>query len=80
MRSDHVVIDFAGNWSPVMTNEGPYRFPEAASHITTSGPSLYRWAFEHQGRRVVYIGETDDLRRRVGQYLSPAPASRRTSG
>ena len=37
-----------------------------------SGPAIYRWVIEFSGQSLkVYIGETEELGRRLYQYLNP---------
>ena len=38
-------------------------------------PAIYRWSFLKKGLPVkAYIGETEDLRKRVGGYINPGPS------
>jgi len=62
---------------PVYASPGqPYRFPQKTTKFLRQryqGPAVYCWRIERPGlRRVVYIGETDCVVRRLGGVLSPS--------
>jgi hypothetical protein len=40
------------------------------------GPGIYRFRLTRGGARGVYIGESDDMSRRFGQYRNPEPSQR----
>lgn len=67
-----------GSWirlGPAATTaDGRLRLPEPPA-----GPGLYRFLFTAPTRSV-YIGETEEFRRRFGGYTNPAPVSARTCG
>jgi hypothetical protein len=65
-------------WKPVLQDDGgPYRFPSPLAQRKAgpyAGPAVYRWLpfRETPGdMRRVYIGEADNLARRVYHYLNP---------
>lgn len=65
-------------WIPVEIDSGiPFEFSDNAIRSVPrilAKPAVYRWAvFEKQILRKVCIGETEDLRRRVREYLKPDP-------
>lgn len=72
-------IQLRYRWEAVETAPNvPLRFPDALTpHLRRcwSGPAVYRWVVsrrEHGDLRRVYIGETDNLPRRIYGYLYPA--------
>lgn len=70
-------LKFEYHWHAVEGSPGvAYLFPGAVTHYVTANyslPAVYRWAIlDTQGRFVaVYFGETENLTRRIGQYLNP---------
>ena len=81
-------LDIDYQWLRVEAASGAdYAYPQAVGkHIDEhySKPAVYRWAFfkpaegpspeERQHPRAVYIGETENLARRLRGYLSPGPS------
>ena len=68
-------------WRPVEGELGkPYRFPNAlTSHLKAqaASPAVYRWVIYHEepgDLRKLYIGETEQLSRRIYHYLKPGPS------
>ncbi len=66
-------------WVPVEVRNGvPFDFSTiGASFIKQLPqiPAVYRWAvYEKNILRKVYIGETEDLKKRVYQYFKPGPS------
>jgi hypothetical protein len=59
----------AGNIS--LDSEQKIRFPKTASR-----PGLYRFEIASQDGRAHYIGETDQLPRRLQHYRTPGPSQR----
>ena len=72
---NNLVISFG--WVPIQGSQGtPYRFPEAATKYLRERygtPAIYRWLVQRDQRRCVYIGETENLVRRLVHYLRPGP-------
>lgn len=70
-------------WDSVITRSGTqYQFPQAKSALSEevySRPVVYRWCVSKPGKEphVCYIGETDNLFRRIGNYLNAHPAKAR---
>jgi hypothetical protein len=65
-------------WAPVEIHSGAlFEFSDQAIRFVSrilASPAVYRWAvFENQVLRKVCIAETDNLRRRVREYLNPGP-------
>ena len=48
----------------------PYRFPDPPDALP-DGPAIYSWWVNDLP---VYVGEGEELRRRIKQYLSPGPS------
>ena len=77
----HALIDLTYEWITVVhDDETPYRFPLP---IKRSGPyaipAVYRWLpFQQQPGdfRRAYIGESENLARRVCGYLKPGPSQK----
>ncbi len=65
------------HWADVQSSQGvTYRFPERVTDFMKdkhTRPAVYRWTVRNAtlSLRALYVGETDNLARRVGQYLSP---------
>lgn len=59
-------------WEPLgrvtMGDDGRLVFPKVPK-----APALYRLRTRHGGRDAVYIGESDNLSRRFGNYRNPGP-------
>ncbi|OAB45992.1 hypothetical protein [Paenibacillus glacialis] len=71
---NNLSLDF--NWSKVETDEIPYLYPQTFDRSMNKNlqvPSVYRWRIYKTDSecRDVYIGETDNLKRRVTGYLKP---------
>ena len=71
-----LVVRLDYEWRSVRDGTGaPYRFPAERGDIRQrhSGPAIYRWVVTDSDGRVdsVYIGETGNLGRRLGNHLSP---------
>lgn len=63
-------------WVAVADELGePYRFPRPVGSLRSKypGPSIYRWVSRRPDGTVesVYVGETDNLGRRIYGYLNP---------
>jgi hypothetical protein len=54
---------------PVRLQSGALRFPKVDPH-----PGVYRLMLSGPAGLSVYVGETDNLRRRMGNYRSPGPS------
>src|SRR5450756_646646 len=74
-------VELDHEWVPVQTAPGvPYRFPqELTPHFRTvyAGPAVYRWVVYQQepgDLRRLYVGEADQLPRRLYHYLHPGPS------
>jgi hypothetical protein len=55
----------------------PYSFPQEISRYLRQhfqGPAIYRWHVQREGKPAVYIGETENLARRLSHYLKPGPS------
>jgi len=71
------ILEIKYRWVDVQSSQGAsYRFPNAATEymrLKYAGPALYRWTVRTStmNLRALYIGETDDLVRRIRQYLAP---------
>lgn len=55
----------------------PYCFPQEISQYLRKryvGPAVYRWLLERDSIRSIYIGETENLARRLHHYLKPGPS------
>ncbi len=68
-------IWIALDWMPVRTADGqPYLYPGEKRLLRAADlhrPAVYRWAIRREKKRDTYlVGETDDLGRRFGEYLS----------
>jgi len=59
-------------WRPlgrvVFDDVGRLEFPKAPS-----APALYRFRIRHGGREAAYLGESENLSRRFGNYRNPGP-------
>jgi hypothetical protein len=69
-------FEIAFRWEDVESGPGePYRFPDKPTrHMQKYRvPGVYRWAiFRNDGTlEAVYVGEAEDLKRRLGDYLNP---------
>ena len=67
----NVSIRFAWNVIGEVTldRNGRLKFPAAPT-----GPGLYRFTVQRGNRPAVYVGETDQLRRRFQHYRTPGPS------
>lgn len=66
-------------WVAVTDELGePYRFPRPVGSLRSKhpGPSIYRWVSLKPDGTVesIYVGETDNLGRRIYGYLNPGPS------
>lgn len=70
-------------WRSAVTSEGLYCFPDrftAAFRQAFSHPGVYRWrVMQNQGDRTepVYIGEAEDIVRRIQRVLTPPQVANR---
>ncbi|MCI0724311.1 MAG: hypothetical protein L0338_35910 [Acidobacteria bacterium] len=70
-------LEIKYHWADVQSSQGvTYRFPEKVTDFMKekyTRPAVYRWTVRSAtlSLRALYVGETDNLVRRVGQYLSP---------
>ncbi len=69
-------FEIAFRWEDVESGPGePYRFPDSPTrHMRKYRvPGVYRWAaFNHDaGLEAMYVGEAEDLERRLKHYLKP---------
>jgi len=73
------LLDVNYRWTNVEFSPGcHYRFPDAISSYMKEhyrGPSVYRWFVwtPTQGISAFYVGETENLARRIQHYLKPGP-------
>lgn len=71
--SEKICYELTMEWKPIgkvmLDNSLKLIFP----HVTTS-PSLYRIKIKHKNKIAYYIGETDNLKRRFGNYRHPGPS------
>ena len=61
-------------WMPlgrVTLEQGRLLFPKAERT-----PAIYRFRIRHKGKESIYIGETDNLQRRFGNYRNPGPSQK----
>lgn len=70
-------LDIEMRWQPVYAApRKPYRFPEKTTkylHRRYTGPAVYCWRIDRRGMRtVVYVGETDNVLRRLRGLLWPS--------
>jgi len=76
--SDGSMIDIRYQWIVVEAKGVPFQLSrEAVAPVACiqPKPAIYRWNFLKKGTSVkAYIGETEDLRRRVRGYLNPGPS------
>jgi hypothetical protein len=77
-NEENSMPDVQYQWVSVEIDSGiPFEFSNNALRLVRcipTKPAVYRWAvFEKQVLRKVYIGETDNLRRRIREYLNPGP-------
>jgi hypothetical protein len=69
-------------WKPLTNQKGKvYTFPTKLSEFERgfssrhSTPAIYRWVVKEEDNILaVYIGETENLSRRIGGYLNPGPS------
>ncbi len=70
-------LEIRYRWADVQSSQGyPYEFPDNVTNfmsVNYSSPAVYRWTVRgaRQYLLALYIGETEDVVRRVGQYLAP---------
>lgn len=76
-------IEFVYKWVPVLREEDKnYRFPEGITSFMRRNyrrPAVYRWnIFRNRlgDEKLIYIGETEELCRRIYQYLNPGRRQR----
>ena len=73
-------IDFV--WTAVEALDGTaYGFPNGLTprmKVKYSSPAVYRWTVNSDKGKLVaiYFGETENLYRRMGQYLRPGPSQK----
>jgi hypothetical protein len=65
-------------WVPVEVGNGvPFEFCASGANSNSQlpqVPAVYHWAvYEKKILRKVYIGEAENLRKRIGQYFNPGP-------
>jgi hypothetical protein len=71
------ILDIKYHWSNVQITQGyNYQYPSELSGFMNTQycrPAVYRWVVwaPTRGLSAFYIGETEDLARRIGQCLSP---------
>jgi hypothetical protein len=65
-------------WDEVITKNGEvYQFPQPITCLVKeySNPAVYRWRIiDSEGNEFYYIGETQDLLKRINGYLNPGPS------
>ena len=72
-------------WDPVKTRDGtPYQYGQPLSRLSEEKhglPVVYRWSISKSGAppHACYIGETDNLFRRVRNYLHAHPSQGQVS-
>ena len=69
-------IELSYDWAKVQRREGSeYSFPDKLTEFMKekySSPAVYRWVIERAGcKNEVYIGETENLYKRLNGYISP---------
>ena len=73
-------INFTFDWSSVLKKDGTeYFFPEKSNLINSkyNCPCIYIWSVfrsEFDDSKIVYIGETENLIKRVTGYINPGPS------
>lgn len=77
MNKVELRLEISYEWSTVESLDGTaYRFPGPVLPRMSAlykNASIYRWVFYSKDGQLasVYFGETDNLARRIGQYLAP---------
>lgn len=76
---EHLVFDANYEWVPVTDDHrNPYQFPVPVGHLRARhrGAAVYRWVSRRFDGTVesIYVGETDNLGRRIYGYLNPGPS------
>lgn len=76
---ERLSLDADYEWLAVTDELGEaYRFPTPVGSVRGkhSGPAIYRWVSRRLDGTVesVYVGETDNLGRRIYGYLNPGPS------
>lgn len=73
----HLQVELAMQWTPLgkilLAENDKLGFPKAADK-----PALYRFRLRKNGEEFFYVGETNNLQRRLGNYRNPG-ASQKTS-
>ncbi len=64
-----IEFDWEGAGEIKLDRAGALRFP-----ATSTDPGIYRFALSSAKRSSVYIGEADNLGRRMEQYRTPGPS------
>lgn len=68
-------LEISFRWTPIQGLANiPYCFPQPVSKYLRREyrrPAVYRWVIEQGGKTSIYIGETEDLARRLTHYLNP---------
>ena len=70
-------LEISFRWTPIQgLIDVPYSFPQPVTPYLRNkygGPAIYRWVAERDQRKSIYIGETENLARRLTHYLNPGP-------
>ncbi|HDZ36112.1 MAG TPA: hypothetical protein ENH81_04280 [Thermococcus sp.] len=77
-----ISIEIEYEWEPIVNDRGeryvfPRRFKEfkRGFHSHYNFPAIYRWVLRKNGKIVaVYIGEAEDIGRRIYGYINPGPS------
>jgi hypothetical protein len=73
-------FEISFSWIAVQSSQSAsYSFPELVSKYLRkqyNKPAVYRWLIERNGKSSIYIGETENLGRRLQHYLKPGPSQK----
>ena len=73
-------FEISFSWIAVQSSQSiSYFFPAPVSSYIRSQyrrPAIYRWLIERDGKASTYIGETENLERRLYHYLKPGPSQK----
>jgi hypothetical protein len=69
-----IEIDIEYEWEPFNINGDSYYFEihfnkrKIKNNCSHFGPAIYKWEGEIKNKRIILIGETNDLLKRINQY------------
>lgn len=73
-------FEISFNWLAVQSSQGiSYSFPAPVSKYLRqqyNKPAVYHWLIERNGKISIYLGETENLDRRLNHYLKPGPSQK----